>query len=323
MIQNKFILAIDIGSSKIRVGLFTESLKLVSWDWVEQYRGKDPMGLSHRILSLAERLLTEGKKVTKIGIASIGPIDVRNGVITYERYMEGKVIPVAKPIMERFGVECYMLNDATAAAYAEYVKTYGKQVENLVYLTISTGIGGGAVIDGCLLTGHKGNALEIGHIVIDYTGYVKCECGAPGHWEAYCSGIGIPRFAKKLHEDGKLPQTTNIGGDILKGALNSERIYELYRLGDAGALYVLNLVAELNVAGLTSVINTFAPEIVTIGGAVALNNTDYFKPIFERSRRYTIVTPPRIMFTSLRELAPLIGAAAVAVDELEKTLVKF
>ena len=136
-----------------------------------------------------------------IGVGSIGPIDLRRGMITNTPNYPFKEIPVVEPLREWFGVPVRIANDCTAGVLGEHFYGAGKGVYNLFYVTFSTGLGGGAMVDGHLLMGKDGNAVEVGHLTIDPDSEIVCGCGCPGHWEAYCGGMNIPRFARRLLRD--------------------------------------------------------------------------------------------------------------------------
>ncbi|MEM4716066.1 MAG: ROK family protein [Candidatus Caldarchaeum sp.] len=231
-----------------------------------------------------------------VGIASIGPFE-HEGVVKATN-IGGLRINLRKIVEEVHGGRITILNDCTAAALAE--KTIGpwRDLKNLVYVTISTGIGGGAVVDGHLLIGKDGNAAEIGHMVVDYQSSVECGCGGVGHWEAFCSGVGLPKLARQVV--GKATW------------VDSRQVFEAARRGDRRALTVLSKMADFNAVGFSNVMNVYDPEIVIVGGSVALNHpVETVETPKRLLDKYSMLRSPLVL-TSLGHDGPLHGAAVAA-----------
>lgn len=317
------ILAADIGATHTRIGLFTEDLRLLKMCTIPTERGSDPLGIPNSIISAAEGLIEDLRGITAFGISSIGPLDAQRGVLTFPVNVEARNVPLIARLRDWLEVDYYLINDCNAAAYAEWRQAGEGRVDSLVFITFSTGIGGGAIINGRLLLGKDGNAAEIGHIVVDYSGYMTCGCGGGGHWEAYSSGLNITHFAERLLCDNLLRRGTALEERLMRGDLDATGIFELYRMGDPAATQLLERVAVINAAGIASTVNCYDPEEVLVGGALALNNREYFRRlVFGRAESFTIVRPPTIEFARLRELSPLTGAACVAVDRVDEAKVR-
>lgn len=199
----------------------------------------------------------------------------------------------------------------------------GKNLKNLVYVTLSTGIGGGVYADNNLLLGKDGNAVEIGHMIIDPEGKLKCGCGKKGHWEAYCSGRNIPNFVRLvLREKFKVKNSLlfkQVGKDLSK--LTTELLFNCARAGDKLALQLVEEIGKLNAIGFTNLINAYDPELITVGGGLALNNP---KLILDSIKKYVedYLRVPEIKITPLGERIVLYGAAA-AVFNPPKNLIPF
>ena len=152
-----------------------------------------------------------------------------------------------EPIRNYFKVRTLVANDCVAAVWGEYLLGTGRGYDNLVYITLSTGIGAGVIVDGHLLLGKDGNAHEVGHLVIDYRG-IKCGCGGIGHWEAYASGRNLPNLIRILAKDyrGMITEALDLA---LNNSLTAPKLFRLWSDGDEFANYVVDELARINAAG--------------------------------------------------------------------------
>jgi len=207
----------------------------------------------------------------------------------------------------------YILNDCVTAVVGEHHFGIGKNIDNLVYITLSTGIGGGVYVDSHLLIGKDGNAHEIGHIVIDYEGRLVCGCGKRGHWEAYCSGKNIPNFVRLLLRDkAEKAEKSPLFKLANEGTLTAKDVFDAAKRGDSFAREVVKEIGRLNAIGFANVTNVYDPELITVGGSVALNNPKLvLEPIKRYINEYVINRPPRIEITPLGGDIVLLGALAL------------
>jgi glucokinase len=320
------ILAADVGATNMRAGLFNERLELVKLSTAATPQTNVSATVPMALLKLAREVSGDmWGMIERCGVASIGPLDSGRGVILKAPNIaeKGVEIPLLSRLMEELEVEFYHLNDCNAAAYGEWMVARENGVRNLVYITISSGIGGGAVDNGHLVLGRRGNGVEIGHIIIDPSGYMQCGCGGYGHWEGYASGANIPRLAEKLLRDGQIPDGTLLSESIRKGTLDAKRAFALYYAGDRGALGLFERLRDYLAAGLAGVINVFEPETLVLGGAIFLNNRDFFeREVFPAIDRYLLLERPPIIEPARGDLAPLYGAAYAARDRIEGALVE-
>jgi glucokinase len=272
------------------------------------------------------------------GIGSMGPLDLAAGTVEQPPNLPVERVPLRGPVAELVGGEVYLHNDTTAGVIGE--RYYGQRVpDDIVYLTISSGIGAGVAVDGRVLRGWDGNAGEVGHFVVDPDGRLTCGCGRPGHWEAYCAGENVPRFARLLAADrpeaaaaSPLPLSPPFpvaGADgptadeaavfdptdpDAEVGFEAAAVFAAAADGDEFATHVLDRVARLNAVGVTDVVHAFAPLVVFVGGAVALRNTEaVIEPIRERIQQSVITNVPEVRATTLGEDAVLKGALASAL----------
>jgi len=305
-------IAVDIGATKIRVASGNrEGIEEKITETTDRMNG--PEGVPLQITKMIRELVDQPEAV---GVGSIGPIDLETGMITNTPNYPFNEIPVVKPLEQEFKVPVKIVNDCTAGVLGEHVYGAGKGIDNLFYVTLSTGLGGGAMVDGHLLVGKDGNAVEVGHLTIYPDSEIICGCGAPGHWEAYCSGMNIPRFAQTLLRRSEWRNSllaVLCGGDAK--AITTETIFDAAKQGDEAALWIVDEIGKINAVGVADIVNAYDPELVTIGGSVALNNPELIlKPIIHYVARHVINRLPEIMITPLGEDIILYGALALALD---------
>jgi glucokinase len=243
------------------------------------------------------------------------------GVLIKPTNLPFDLVPLTKPVSEKLGVPSCLINDCAGAALGE--KTFGaaKELDNYVYITIGTGIGGGAIVNGTLLLGKDGNGHEVGHFVIDYEGRLTCSCGKRGHWEAYCSGRNIPNFVRMRIKD--VPQKEaresslleRLGGDLSK--LTAADLFAAAKEVDSLSLRLVNEIGVLNAIGFANVINAYDPSLITVGGTVTLKNKKMvLSPIKKYVKDYAVNRVPKITVTPLADEAGLYGAVAAALKYL-------
>jgi glucokinase len=176
-------------------------------------------------------------------------------------------------------------------------------------------------VNDLLLLGKMGNAHEIGHMVVDISGKMDCGCGGKGHWEAYASGANIPKFVYKILEEWSLTEIEKnslIYKQYLNRMLTAETIYREAEKGDKLALKIVNEINKYNIAGFENVINVYDPEIITVGGAIALKNKRelVLDPIIRgvNESKGVVTQKPIIELTPLGEDIVLLGAIALALS---------
>ncbi len=304
------ILAADIGGTYLRVALFRDK------ELTRKVKVRTPIsGGKLRIAEEIGRLAIEfGEEIDEIGVAVAGLIDLRRGEVINMPNNPIRSFPLKDPLEEMLAAPVLVLNDCVAAAWGEHVS---RGVDNLVYLTLSTGIGAGAVVNGSLLLGKDGNAHEVGHITLDYRGR-RCGCGGRGHWEALASGSAIPSFLRELASRWRGEKTKG-WKMALNGEMDPPKLFSIWREGDAFAEEAVLELARINAAGISSVVNVYDPEVLVLGGSIALNNRDFIELILKEVNEYVTNRMPLIDLTSSGEDAVLKGIA-LSVLRRPKTL---
>jgi glucokinase len=328
MIMEEYFVGVDVGGTWIRIALATGNGSIENKIVVKTPREGDRYTIANLIVEAIRTNFKEHlEKIKAIGIGTAGPMDLSRGVVINAPNIPIRTFELAQPIQEALKKPVIMANDCIAGVWGEKIFGLGRDYENVVYITISTGIGGGMIVNGNLLLGKMGNAHEIGHIVVDVSGRMRCGCGGYGHWEAYASGANIPRFASLLLEEWSLTEEekdSEVYKAYREGNLSSELIYSAAKRGDKLALRIVDEVNKYNVAGFENVINLYDPEIIVVGGSVALKNKEL---VIDRvregvKRSQGVVTEiPRIEPTAFGDDVVLIGAVALAARP-PQTLIK-
>jgi glucokinase len=255
-----------------------------------------------------------------VGIGSIGPLDRDAGAAVAPPNLSGEVgrVPLVDPIADLTGLsptDRVVLHNDTVAAITGERELVADTPENAVYLTISSGIGAGVCVDGQVLSGWKGNAGEIGHVTVDSDGRLTCGCGKDGHWEGYCSGENLPGFARLLHEEDLVATALPLQDDDFDAVDLFAHAPE-----DAFAARVVDRVADLNALGVATIAHAYAPELVSIGGSVALENESLvIDAIRDRIDEHVITNVPEIRPTPLGEDVVVKGALASAMLETRRS----
>ncbi|WP_414837790.1 ROK family protein [Candidatus Nanosalina sp. VS9-1] len=284
-------LCIDIGGTNTIVGVgngdFESVAKYSTGEFVENVREMIDEALKPSHI--------QQEDIEQVAVAAAGPID-REKMVFYPPNVSDKQ-GLEKINLEKAlaGLgEITIINDCTSAVLGEY-HYGGHKTDNLVYVTISSGIGAGAIIQGQLIEGKDGNFAEVGHMEISTE--LECGCGGQGHWEAYASGENLPKMADQLFD--------------LKYD-NAVEIFEQYNRGDSQAQKVISQMQEANIQGLSNVATLYDPDKIVLGGAVALNHPEtVVEPLEERVEERSVNSTPEVDLCSLGEKSVIHGLRAV------------
>jgi glucokinase len=303
---------VDLGATNVRAIVGDGDGTVVGRDRRETPRGPSGIVVTETVLSAVRAACRDADvdpdSVAAAGVGSIGPLDLAAGTVTSPANLPDSVesVPLVGPLEHLVDAPVSLHNDTSAGVIGERFHA-ARNPDDMVYLTISSGIGAGVCVDGHVLSGWDGNAGEIGHATLDPDGELACGCGGAGHWEAYCSGTAIPRYARHLH-DG-----TPTDLPLEDPALSAADVFAAAG-GDDLADRVLEGVAEFNALGVAALIHAYAPIVVHVGGAVALNNPEVvLGGLRERVPDHVMTNVPEIRLTSLGDDAVLEGALASAM----------
>ncbi|MFX0028163.1 MAG: ROK family protein [Candidatus Hermodarchaeota archaeon] len=328
--EEEFIAGVDIGGTWIRVAICTKDLKE---DNIKKKTTKTlketKLSISNSVCEILSELLEENQikrdQLIGIGVASAGPLNIHSGVVFNNANLGFRVIPLKEPIKQNFpGIPLYFINDGSSAVLGIYhFEAEEEERENLVYITISTGIGGGAVCNGHLLMGKEGNAVEIGHGIVEPRSKVKCKCGAYGCWEAYSSGTGVQSRAidalnkREINAD-KLLEI--VGGDISR--ITAKEIFQAAREGDNLSKRIVDDCVFYTKIGIGFINNYYDCSSVYIGGAMMRDKDQIIPHLIKQFKddplQFTINHPPKIKFTKHEDEIGLMGALVYAKYSIEE-----
>ena len=310
------VLGIDIGGTKLAGGIVDAEGKMLLRGEVPTLAREGLEPVLGRIVGLGQDILESaaaGKEpVQRIGVGCAGPVDIRAGKVFNPPNLPGWAeVPLAQRIEAALGLPAVLENDANAAALGEFRYGAGKGARSLVYLTVSTGIGGGIILDGKVWHGLKDAAGEVGHMTVCPDGPV-CGCGNRGCLEAMASGPSIARRARQAMASGRPTRLREVSQPT------SADVVSLAREGDAIAREVWDEAVRYLGIGVATVITILAPERVVLGGGVTKAGDFLFEPLRAEVRRRVKLVPVESVPILPAALGPdvgILGAAAVAMGE--------
>ena len=306
------VIAVDIGGTQIRVALFENKRIQQRAAMPTDVKG-GPSGVMDQINALIQQVSTahERKEVAGIGLSLAGPIDTETEVVTRIPTLPGwDGFPIGRALSEHTGLPARVENDAIAATLGEWRHGAGRGADNIVYLTVSTGIGGGAVVDGRLLHGRKGIAGHLGHMRMAQEG-PTCPCGTVGCFEALASGSALTQRA--IATAGASDHLTGLSQSRI---IEARDVFTGARAGDAHCLGLVADEAKYLGQGITSVIHMFSPDRVILGGGLS-NAFDQLEggihDVIRRDAMPPFKTVP-VLRSELGDDSGLFGAACLILE---------
>ena len=287
-------LAIDLGGSHLRYATMQkDQFQLLD-------KEKSPQTPDDFYWSLGQILDKLPQAPVGIGLALAGTVDHKRGLLLHPANLPSwKVEPIQREIFQRFGLPCQIGNDANLACLGEAVFGAGQGVQNLLMMTLGTGIGSGTMIEGLLLQGAGGLAMEAGHIPVSSEGPI-CGCGGRGHLESFASGTALARMAKAK-------------GLVVQRA---EEVFQLART-DPAAQAVIEEGTGYLALGLVALVHLLDPEVILFGGGMSDQWEDYVQPaikIMEKQLMPVYQGKIKVRPAKLGDDAGLWGAIALVRD---------
>lgn len=318
MAQASYTAALDIGGTKLLAGLYDEGGQLLARKRVETLASQGATQVIERaallIIELAREIGISPDRLTGIGCSVPGPLDSERGVVIFSPNLAWRDVPLAALLSQALDVPVRIEDDARCAALGEARRGGARGAQNAVYVTISTGIGGGVIINGGIYRGSHGCAGELGHITLDAAG-PPCACGNMGCFESLASGTAIAVRARQavLHGDETLLARFRAEPALLTAA----QVIDAANMGDAVALRILETTAMFIGIGLAAIATTYDPEVIVVGGGVIQPGGLLFQKACETFQA-RVISPlgllVRIIPAELGDESALYGAAALISD---------
>lgn len=302
------IMAADLGASKILISISTQDGQLLAREKLPTLCQRSPQEIIDQICDslqdLGRNVYRPGDRWRGAALASPGPLSYPEGVVHDSPNLGWREVPLRAEMESRLHQEVIVDKDTNMAVLGEYRFGQNSRCSNLLYMTVSTGIGGGLLLDGRVYRGGRGGAGEIGHMVIDPAG-PRCGCGRRGCLEALASGTAIARLAAP---GGERENNLTANGP------GAREVGEAARCGDPRAARLVRQVREYLATGIANLVNIFNPQKIVLGGSVALGWRDLLSPELEaavRTQAFPLNSRDlKVEFTSLGEDIVLFGCVA-------------
>ena len=308
-------IGIDIGGTSIK-GAAVDSNGKVYESFVMPFVKEDSgekiiRDLAELVKKYIKEQGLEGK-IAGMGIGCPGSIDIEKGVVNYANNLGWNNLPIAKIMQETLPYPVRLINDANAAALGEAKFGAGKSYENIILLTLGTGVGGGIIVDGKLYEGNEGKGAELGHVVIELDGE-QCSCGRKGCLEAYASATALIREAKKAMLSDKKSVLWELSPDI--ESIGGRIIFQAVAQDDKTANKVLENYIKYLGEGILNFCNIFRPDVIVLSGGIANAGEALFNPLndFIKVRDYGYKGTPavKVVPATLGYDSGKVGAAAL------------
>lgn len=319
--MSQILIGIDLGGTNIKMGCFDLDLRLIGQTSVATAADMSAEAVVGRMAEAVDGLVSQvgfkREAMAAAGIGTPGPADYRRGIIfKCANLPTFRDVPLRQMVADRLGCPVALDNDANVACYGEFAVGAGRDVQDMVFFTLGTGIGCGIVAQGRLVQGATGNAAEVGHMILYPDGRL-CNCGQRGCVEAYASASNTAKRATEALLAGEASSLRAVLDR--KGEITSKDVYEHLAHGDALALRITDETAKALAVVCVNMLHTTDPaRIVFAGGMIAAGDVllNGIREAFTRQIWNLKKETVEIVFASLGEDAGIIGAAALARDLL-------
>ena len=315
MSKRRVAIGVDVGGTTTKGGIVTHAGEVL----IRLERPTDATAGTKGIIAVADDLLGRasdlGVEVEAVGVGAAGFIDARSGSVTFSPNIVYDDPEIGVAVHARTGLPIVVDNDANAAAWAERAFGTARGYDDVVLVTIGTGIGSGIIAGGRLVRGFTGAGAELGHTVVDPSAH-HCHCGLRGCLEQLASGQAIARMAREAVAEDPGSSIVDFAGTV--EAITSQHVANAAHERDGSALEVLHRAGVSLGIGLSNVANLFDPEVIVLMGSVVKAGEPYLGPARDRLFAMTSAQrrrPMRLDLTVLENDAGIIGAAALAFDE--------
>ncbi|MEX2246620.1 MAG: ROK family protein [Dehalococcoidia bacterium] len=319
MTERELFAGIDLGGTKILVVISDGDGKIIGSARTPTLAAQGSDAVVGRIVETTRAAAGDaGVEIAGLraaGVSSPGPINVAEGVLTDPPNLPGwHNVPLARILREHLSLPVFLENDANCAAVGEHRFGAGVGYRHLVYITVSTGIGAGLILDGRLYAGASGAAGEVGHLILAAEG-PSCGAGHTGCLEALASGTAIAARARETIDAGGLPRTARLAEQ--DPPLSAKTVYLASQQGESEAAAIIEGAGRYLGMGLASLINVFNPQVIVIGGGLTNMGEALLGPAVETARARSFAQSfmdVRIVEAALGERGAALGAIAVAKE---------
>jgi len=305
-------IGVDLGGTNIAVGLVNERHEMIAYTSVPTGAKRPAAPIVADLCDAVDTVLQKAgiraDDCEGIGVGAPGTCDVQRGIVIRSYSLSWENVPLCAMMKERFSLPIRLDNDANCAALAEVKAGAAVGYDNVVLVTLGTGIGTGIVIHGGIYSGLKGNGTEMGHVMLNMDGEL-CTCGRRGCWDAYASATALIMQAKRAaasRPESVLNRIDNITG---------QAVFEAADQGDVTAKFVISQYCEYLAIGISNIVNALAPDMILVGGGISRQGDRILDPVREYVRKYCFDTRedalPMIQVASMGNDAGIIGAAAL------------
>lgn len=319
-----YYIGADVGGTNIEAGLYT-----TDFEKIQEYRtpteAKKGAGVVLDNIYRNFQMLLKNSGITQdeiigIGVGIPGIIDIANGVSVFAaNFSEWENVPIADYIFKKMGVPAFIDNDSRVNLYGEWQFGTGKRKDNIVMLTLGTGLGSAIVVDGHMLYGACDSAGEMGHMNMFRTGR-PCKCGSEGCFGRYVSAQGLITTVQEKISNGRQTILSDWANNSSDG-ITAKMVSEAYDIGDKVSIEAMTETGEILGFGLTNAVNLFNPDVIIIGGGLVYAGERLLKPAISVIEKHALAASKKacnITVAALGDAAGMIGAAVMASKRVEK-----
>ena len=308
-------IGIDLGGTNIAAGLVDEDHRIVARCSLPTGAGRPAAEVVADMARAAEQCAAAAgvtvADCAAIGIGSPGTCDPKSGVVARAYNLNWFGVPVCRMLHERFGIPVRLGNDANCAALAEVVAGAAVGYQDVVLITLGTGVGGGIILGGKIYAGMRGAGAELGHTLLVLEGE-PCTCGRRGCWEAYASATALIRQTRRAAQEHPRSLLAKMAAE---GEITGRTVFDAADAGDEAAQAVIDQYCVYIGAGFTDLVNSLAPQMILLGGGVSRQGERLLKPVREYVATHCFGQRqgaiPQIETAKLGNDAGIIGAAAL------------
>jgi glucokinase len=280
--------AVDLGGTNIRGAIVTRTGEIRHFRNVRTAVRGGVYAIIDQIVELAEEVFSDyGSRLTAgVGVVAPGPLEPKAGIVRFAPNLPGwENVPLGRLLEDRLQIPVVLGNDGNCAALGESMFGAGKNVDNLIYLALGTGLGAGIIHQGRLIDGVAGVGGEVGHVSIDANGS-RCTCGGIGCMEAYIGGWAIARHGEMAVHSERSTLIREIAGDE---RITAEIVAEAAQQGDPAAIDIFARGGRALAVGIGGLVNVFNPELIVIGGGLARAGDLILEPFRSSLPHYTML----------------------------------